>query len=103
MMRVDSMQAQGIKTKGESGEGSLGGKSPVPKRHTDPVAEFRSAVRLRNVQSDRAAEFARGRDGDRVGDRIACAELLAGLGNKAPGIVFRVGMRNVQSGRGDFF
>src|SRR5258708_26645105 len=102
MVRVDSVQAQRIKTKRDYGASSVCGVTLAPERHTDPVAEFRVAMRTCNVKSHGPAEFAPGRNRNGKRDGTSRAEILASFGKEAQCIVLRVRMRNVQSRSGDF-
>src|SRR6266853_1963892 len=101
MVRVDSVQAQSIKTKRDYGASSLCSVSFTPERHTDPVAEFRVPMRTRNVKSHGAAEFAPGRDRNCKSHGTPRAEIFVCLGKEVVSIEFCVRMRNVQSRSSD--
>src|SRR6266851_3858062 len=102
MVRVDSVQAQRVKTKRDYGASSLCGVSLAPERHTDPVTESRVAMRTRNVKSHGAAKFAPGRDRNSKRHGTPLTEIFVCLGKEVLGIEFCVRMRNVQSRSSDF-
>src|SRR5258708_2797557 len=58
VVRKDSAQVQRLETKRDCGARSFRGVPFAPEWHTDPVAELRTLVRIRKMQSHRAAKSA---------------------------------------------